>query len=247
MKKDQKRHVWISAGHTNIVGDDRGANGNGYHEGELTVEFRDLVCGYLDEMGIAFTKDNNAHALSKTLNAFKNSTKSSDLVIDIHFNAATPRATGCEVFVPSTPTKLELELAENGVRTISEILDIPMRGNFQGFKGVKSERESRHQRLGWMGLRGNNVLFEICFISNSEDMSKYQKHKGELARRIARDIAKHVYTVDSDNGTANRSHKIVAGDTLSKIAEKYNLSTTYLMALNNLSGHTIYAGHTLKL
>lgn len=37
------RTVFISAGHSNQPGRDRGAYGNGYNEGDLTAEFRNLV------------------------------------------------------------------------------------------------------------------------------------------------------------------------------------------------------------
>lgn len=251
MKKEmvQKRNVFTSAGHTNIVGKDRGAQGNGYIEGDLTVEFRDLVCKNLDTLCISYTKDNNAHALSDTVKAFKGLTKPSDLVIDIHFNAATPKATGCEVFVPSTPTTIELDLAETCARTISETLDIPLRGNFKGRKGIKSEHESQHKQLGWMRLAGHNVLFEICFISNADDMAKYQKHKENLAYKIACIIEKHATTVDagSVDSIKQTTHAVVSGDYLSKIANQYNVTVDRLKLINGLMSDMIYVGQTLRI
>ena len=41
------RKIFISAGHSNKQGTDRGASGNGFIEGELTVELRDLIVSEL--------------------------------------------------------------------------------------------------------------------------------------------------------------------------------------------------------
>lgn len=244
---EQKREVYISAGHTNIVGKDRGAVGSGYVEGDLTVEFRDLVCIDLDTLHITYVKDQNAHALAETVKEFKGITKESDLVIDIHFNAATATATGCEVFVPHDATKTELDLAENCAQCISLTLGIPLRGNFKGRKGVKSEQESNRKDLVWMRLAGQNILLEVCFISNPNDMAKYQKFKEALAYNIASSIARFAVTVDTKEPTKAITYTVVSGDYLSKIAQKHNVTVTHIKTSNGLLTDNIYVGQTLKI
>jgi N-acetylmuramoyl-L-alanine amidase len=55
----------------------------------------------------------------------------------------------------------------------------------RGDQGIKTEADSHHGRLGWMRLTGENVLMEICFITNPVDMQKYQANKLQLAKNIA--------------------------------------------------------------
>ena len=45
------RSVFLSAGHSNRPGRDRGAAGNGYIEGELAVEFRNILKNELEILG----------------------------------------------------------------------------------------------------------------------------------------------------------------------------------------------------
>jgi N-acetylmuramoyl-L-alanine amidase len=57
--------------------------------------------------------------------------------------------------------------------------------------GVKLEKESARGSLGWMRLTGENVLLEVCFISNKEEMENYQNKKHYLAKVIAYTLFKH--------------------------------------------------------
>ena len=41
------RKIYLSAGHSNRAGRDRGASGNGFIEGELTVDARNRITKYL--------------------------------------------------------------------------------------------------------------------------------------------------------------------------------------------------------
>jgi len=54
-------------------------------------------------------------------------------------------------------------------------------------RGAKSEITSQRGRLGILHTAaGIACLPEICFISNTNDMSKYQANKKTLAKEIAR-------------------------------------------------------------
>jgi len=179
-----KRKIWLSAGHSN--GTDKGASGNGYTEGALTIELRELIYNELETLGICAELDKNSNALKETIQFFKNLVSSNCILVDIHWNAAGPSATGTEVFIPNTYTKLELELAGKLAKCMSDTLGIPLRGSTNGVLGVKTESLSARGQLGWMRLNGNNILLEVCFISNKSDMEKYQDNKSMLAFKIAK-------------------------------------------------------------
>lgn len=232
------RKIFIGAGHSNKVGKDRGAAGNGYIEGELAVEFRDLIVSELKEIGITPIIDENQNILSETITKFKNITSPNSIVLDIHWNAATPKATGTEVLIPKEFTTFEKTLAEKIALTVSETLGIVKRGN----NGVRTEAESHHGRLGWMRLNGENILLEVCFISNESDMIKYQKNK----KILALNIAKILFEYSQEN--TNNTYIIQKGDTLTKIAKENNTLVSKLITLNNLtSSNKIKVGQILKI
>lgn len=232
------RKIFIGAGHSNKVGKDRGAAGNGYIEGELAVELRDLIVSKLKSLGISPIIDENSNILSETITKFKNITATNSIVLDIHWNAATPKATGTEVLIPSSFTNFEKTLGEKIATIISETLGIVKRGN----NGVRTEAESHHGRLGWMRLNGENILLEVCFISNESDMIKYQKKKNILANNIADVLFE--YAQEKTNNT----YIVQKGDTLTKIAKISNTTIANIITLNKLtSSNNIKVGQVLKI
>ncbi len=178
------RKIFISAGHSNKLGRDRGAVGNNFVEGLLTVEFRDLVVQELKLLGVTPIVDSNDSILSQTIAFFKNLVADNSILFEIHWNAATPQATGTETLIPDNPTPFEKNLAKDITETTAKILNIKNRG-------VKTEAQSARKKLGWMRLKGENILLEVCFISSSSDMQSYQKNKKELAKKIAEVLFNH--------------------------------------------------------
>jgi N-acetylmuramoyl-L-alanine amidase len=174
--------IFISAGHSNQIGkQDCGAIGNGYIEGELAVEFRTLLVTALKRKGAKTGIDPDNSVLKQTLNYFWNLTTDNSICIDIHWNAASPSATGTEVFIPNNHSLTELNLAREVAVAIASKLKIVARGN----RGVKLESESQHKSLGFMRLKGENILIEMCFITNANDMASYQSNKVQLAESLA--------------------------------------------------------------
>jgi len=179
------RKIILSAGHSNNPKRDMGAAGNGYIEGELAVELRWLIFKELEVLGICPELDKNDSILSDSINYFKNIITDKSIVVDLHWNAASPTATGTEVFVPKEPSDFEVELAHKIAQCISDTLGIPLRGKTKGYLGVKTENLSARGSLGWMKLNAENILPEICFITNKSDMEKYQLNKKKLAFKLA--------------------------------------------------------------
>lgn len=230
------RNIFISAGHSNKRGRDVGAVSSLGIEGELTVEFRDLLVKELKKLGINPIYDKNDSILVESLRFFKNKTSKDSIVIDIHWNSATPKATGTEVLIPNNYTNFEKKLAQDIVDLISTTLNIRSRG-------VKTEADSHHGRLGWMKLTGENILIEVCFLSNKNDMDSYQKNKEELAKRIA--IVLFEYA-NRDLSTA-KFYIVKKGDTLSKIARENKTTVEKIQKDNNLKSTIIQINQKLKL
>jgi N-acetylmuramoyl-L-alanine amidase len=237
------RKIFISAGHSNTKGKDRGAIGNGYIEGDLTVEFRNLLVSELKKLGVKAIVDKDDSISSQTLNFFRNLTTNTCIVLDIHWNAANASATGTETLIPSQNTDFERRLAAKLSEVVANRLKIPLRGRHAGFSGVKTEAESHHGRLGWMRLTGENVLMEICFISNPNDMRSYQENKVQLASDIANVLVE--FARSGTSTTTSNTHTVVSGDTLSAIARKYNTSVSEIKRLNNLNSDNIRIGQKL--
>jgi N-acetylmuramoyl-L-alanine amidase len=247
------RTIYLSAGHSNVAGRDRGAIGNGFIEGELTVELRQLIVSELRKLGVNPIVDDNNSILSQTLNKFRNMTTNRCIVLDIHWNAsANVSATGTETLVDNNPTQFELDLAQQLSQVVHNVLNIPLRGNFRGRPGVRSERESHHGSLGWMRLTGENVLMEIGFISNTNDMRQYQLNKHTLAKQIAQTLFNFANDRKTIPGKTNNepqriTHTVVSGDTLSGIARRYNTTVANLRTLNNLTSDVIRIGQILRI
>lgn len=173
------RRIYLSAGHSNIVGKDRGAVCGNFVEGVLAVEFRTLLNEELIKLGVTPILDDNKNILIESLRFFKRIVGSRDIAIDIHFNSGVTEANGTEVLIPTEATNFEKFEADVISKTIAINLDIKNRG-------VKDERSGHHSRLGWLHLNCENLLIEMCFITNENDMKAYTENKVKLAGALAR-------------------------------------------------------------
>lgn len=177
--------IFISAGHnskSSIVRQDPGAIGNGYKEGDLTIEFRDLVCNELNLLGAKFIKDSDEENLQQYVDRIQ--TGSGSVVVEYHFDAATPQATGTTTLVEVDADRLDKAFATELSNTTSSLLGITNRG-------VKSEADTRHKRLALMKEDGIICLHELGFITNAGDLQKYNVKKKELAKLHAKILVKY--------------------------------------------------------
>lgn len=154
-------------------------------EADLTVEFRDLLCLELANLNIPFNKDNDSHTLTQVIANLTNSVSKNDLMIDIHFNAATPQATGTEVILKNNHNNFEFITASKFSAEMADTLKIRDRG-------VKTESQTPRRRIGILHVPCNTILLEICFITNTNDVNKYVKWRKVLASRLA-DIINRIY------------------------------------------------------
>jgi len=176
--------VFISAGHNpKGIKVDPGAVGNGYHEADLTVEFRNLVVSELAKRKIIAITDKDDERLGDYLTRIK--TGNGSVVLEFHFDAAvSPTATGATSLFGSDADRLDKAFAKEIVDATSTILGIKNRG-------AKSEADSHRGRLGLMREQGIVSLLEICFISNISDLNKYNANKNVLAVKIAEIVERY--------------------------------------------------------
>lgn len=153
-------------------------------ESELTTELRYLVKSYLLHNKIII--DNDAYTLSQVIREVNEIITAKDLLVDLHFNSFhSNKATGIEVIIKNEYTKLEYQIAEEITNKLSEIMNISNRG-------VRTEKDSQHSRLGILHGSGSRVLIEVCFLSNINDVTAYIKNKHLVAYAIAETLDKYV-------------------------------------------------------
>ena len=168
------RKIIISAGHG---GNDPGAVANGYTERDLAIEFRELLVKELLLLGVKPLIDDNKNALKQTLAWLVGKYSSKDILLDIHWNAASSKARGTEVIVPDNASIFENNFAKT-------ILNVFVSNGFVN-RGVKPESQTARKRLGWMRPPAENILIEVAFITNILDMNLYQNLKYKLAKELA--------------------------------------------------------------
>lgn len=177
--------IFISAGHNSkskTIKQDPGATANGLKEGDLTIEFRDLVKRELDLLGARYISDSEEENLSMYLKRIQ--TGNGSVVVEYHFDAAAPTATGCTALVEEEADRLDRAFAKELVDTTASILGIRNRGTI-------SEADSHRGRLGLMREDGIICLLELGFITNPEDIQRYNLKKVELAKAHAAIIVKY--------------------------------------------------------
>ncbi len=118
------------------------------------------------------------------------------------------------------------------------------------------------QQAGFIVLKSPDVpsiLVETAFISNpaEEEKLKSEAHRTNLANAIMAGVRNYFYAnpppdsriaMSLDRPPAERvDYVITRGDTLSEIAQRYNVSTTAIRTANGLKGDTLRVGQTLTI
>lgn len=183
--------LYITAGHE--VHDGKGTGAHGF--GDEAVEARRLAAAVitkLKKLDIPCETDNDSWSLREVINWLIGKTDKNSVCIDIHFNAAGPQITGTEIIIPDISTKKEEWWAKELVLTLARTLEIRNRG-------VKKEKDTFRKKIGILRQpkSATNLLLEICFITNREDMDKYNKKFNLLATEIACKIATLIHYGDA--------------------------------------------------
>lgn len=177
--------IFLSSGHnaqSKTIKQDPGAVANGYKEGDLTIEFKNLVAKELRALGAKFITDDEEESLRDYVTRIK--TGSGSVVVEYHFDAASPQASGTVVLVEVDADRLDRAFAKELVESTATTLGIPSRG-------IRSEADTRHKRLALMTENGLVALVELGFLTNMGDVAAYQAHKRELAKKHAAILVKY--------------------------------------------------------
>jgi N-acetylmuramoyl-L-alanine amidase len=98
-----------------------------------------------------------------------------------------------------------------------------------------------------------SILVEVGFISNpqEEKQLKSGSHQSKLAQSLFNALKRHFEkSPPADSMFAqqrSREHRVSAGESLSLLAQRYNVSITELRNINQLSSDSIRVGQTLRI
>lgn len=165
--------VYPSAGHHDA---DQGASGNGYKEADVTKLIRNLMIAEFNRRNHKIIVDKDWETNTQYQRRIKPGNGS--VIMDLHLNAATPSASGIEVYVNNNASKESIALATEICAELSKIMNIPNRG-------VKLEINSPRKRIGILNLKaGISVLVELCFITNKRDIEALLANKEAVAKKL---------------------------------------------------------------
>jgi N-acetylmuramoyl-L-alanine amidase len=94
-----------------------------------------------------------------------------------------------------------------------------------------------------------SVLVETAFISNPEEERKLRtsSHQSKLAHAMMVGIRNYFQRNPLPGTSLPQQHIVSAGDTLSMIAQRYQVSMADIRNVNNLSNTTLHIGDVLKI
>lgn len=162
----------VTAGHG--ASDPGAVAKTGETESALMTELRDIVVSKLRALGHEVRADGEPGENQPLALAIK-LIPGADVAIELHTNAVeNPAARGVEVI--SLPA--QAELARTIARRIGHTLEIPVRGA----GGWIDQSQSARGRLGY--VRAGGLVVEVFFISNPDELAKYQAKKWLVASAI---------------------------------------------------------------
>ncbi len=118
---------------------------------------------------------------------------------------------------------------------------------------VGTIHRERVQAAGFMVLKSPDIpsiLIETAYISNpaEERMLRDEKFQHTLAGAIRDGVKRYFYAAPAGSHLAQvRRHMVEQGDTLSRIAERYEVSSEQIMAANNRRDRTVRLGEVLRI
>ncbi len=111
----------------------------------------------------------------------------------------------------------------------------------------------RVEQAGFMVLKSPDIpsiLIETAFISNPDDEKNLlsSRHQQKMANAVMKGVRGY-FKANPPQGTrlAAREHVIRRGDTLSAIAERYDVSLSKLRTANALKGDRLFVGRVLQI
>ncbi|MDH5445221.1 MAG: N-acetylmuramoyl-L-alanine amidase [Gammaproteobacteria bacterium] len=125
----------------------------------------------------------------------------------------------------------------------------------KGLQGVTHLHKHHVEQAGFRVLRAPeipSILVETAFISNPREERNLRSpaHQSKLARAILNGVRVY-FRQHAPKGTllaqANRKHRISTGETLSEIAQRYQVSVANIKRLNGLRTNVLRIGQVLQI
>lgn len=190
----------------------------------------------------ANSKDDIDEALSSRQKKIKK--ENCDISVSLHFNAygngnEFNSAEGVGIYIHSTSPATSRYLAEF-------VLNGLMKGSLQINRGITSAQLAL---CNCDTMKTNaSILCELAYMTNKKEamlLMANSRFWEETAEKIADAIdsyySSHTVEEIASNHTATLIHTIVAGETLSKIAGKYNIAVDQIVKLNKIKNPNIIA------
>jgi N-acetylmuramoyl-L-alanine amidase len=121
-------------------------------------------------------------------------------------------------------------------------------------KQVGKVHRDQVQAAGFMVLKSPDIpslLVETAYISNpsEEQMLRDQRFRGRMAGAIKEGVKAFFQgrTLPGQRYAQMRRHMVSQGDTLSRIAARYDVSTSQILAANNRRDPTVRLGEVLRI
>ena len=186
--------IYLLAGHHIEGGKGTGARTNAYDEAVLAAELRNAIALALIARDVPVWKDRDEVNQSVQISELSKKVKRQDIVLDIHFNAATsPKAGGVEIFVPDDPKPIVLDFAHELAKKTVQVMGSHLRRSqhHEMPLGVKRHTETQHGDKGLFLMRTLQnkcdvvCLLEVAFLTNPDEMKRYMKVRYDLAEQYA--------------------------------------------------------------
>ena len=126
----------------------------------------------------------------------------------------------------------------------------------KGLKKVGPLHKKQVEQAGFMVLKSPDIpsiLIELAFISNPKDEQRLRstKYQKEMSQAVVKGVKAYFKnyppagTILAQN--QSRRHKISRGDTLSEIADSYQVSMKSIRKVNKLKGSMLRIGQVLEI
>lgn len=121
-----------------------------------------------------------------------------------------------------------------------------------GLKRVGNVHKKQVESAAFVVLKSPDipsVLVETAFISNPDEEEKLRSgsHQAKLAQAMMVGIRNYFQRNPVPGTSLPQQHIVSAGDTLSMIAQRYQVSMVDIRNVNNLSGTTLHIGEVLRI
>jgi N-acetylmuramoyl-L-alanine amidase len=167
-----RKIITLTAGHSDT---DPGACANGQTEAALVEDMRNAVAAHLRDHGYEVRTDGSG-AFNLPLGDAMRLIAGSAVAIELHLNAAeSPQAGGVEV--------VSLPRDKYRAQRLAACIAGVMGNRLRGEQGWIDQSQTHRGRLGFVNAGG--LIVETFFISNPQELERYQIQSEVLAHELA--------------------------------------------------------------